>query len=167
MSRHSCRGRGSFDEGEFFRAIDRSGARVLLIGRRALIVIGIPVLTADYDLWVHADDARKLNDALAVFDMVPSREPDAARSVGRYVIENGERIDVLVARQVSTQDGVHVRFDDVFARSERVQTADGAFVHVPVVEDLILTKRFGARPKDAADIDLLRAFEAKKGRPRG
>lgn len=156
-----------FDEGEFFRAIERSGARVLLIGRRALIVIGIPVLTSDYDLWAHPEDAQKLNDALAKLEMVASREPEAARKLGRYVIENGERVDVLIARQVSTQDGVHVRFDDVFARAERVQTADGAFVRVPIVEDLILTKRFGARPKDAADIDLLRAFAAKKAASRG
>lgn len=157
-----------FDEGEFFRAIDRSGARVMLIGRRALIVIGIPVLTADYDLWVHPDDAQKLNDALATLDMVPSRTPDQARSVGRYVIENGERVDVLIASQVSTQDAVHVRFDEVFARAERVRTADGAYVPIPIIDDLILTKRFGARPKDVADIDLLRAFAAKtRGSGRG
>jgi hypothetical protein len=36
-----------FDETEFFRAIQDSGARALLIGRRALVALGIPVLTAD------------------------------------------------------------------------------------------------------------------------
>ncbi len=40
-----------FDEGEFFRAISASGSRALLIGRRALIALGIPLLTADYDFW--------------------------------------------------------------------------------------------------------------------
>jgi hypothetical protein len=45
-----------FEEADFFRALSRSGARVLLIGRRALIALGLPVLTADYDLWVHIDD---------------------------------------------------------------------------------------------------------------
>ena len=34
-----------FDEGEFFRAIAASGSRALLIGRRALVALGIPVLT--------------------------------------------------------------------------------------------------------------------------
>lgn len=49
--------RGSeFDEAEFFRAIAESGARALLIGRRALVALGIPVLTADYDFWLHIDD---------------------------------------------------------------------------------------------------------------
>lgn len=39
-----------FDEGEFFAALARSGARILLIGRRALIALGLPMVTADYDL---------------------------------------------------------------------------------------------------------------------
>jgi hypothetical protein len=36
-----------FDEGAFSRAVAGSGARALLVGRRALIALGIPVLTAD------------------------------------------------------------------------------------------------------------------------
>jgi hypothetical protein len=32
-----------FDEGEFFAALARSGARLLLIGRRALIALGLPM----------------------------------------------------------------------------------------------------------------------------
>jgi hypothetical protein len=47
--------RGSaFDELSFFSAIEASGARALLIGRRALVVLGLPVLTADYDFWLHS-----------------------------------------------------------------------------------------------------------------
>lgn len=152
-----------FDEGDFFRAIEKSGARVLLIGRRALIAIGIPVLTADYDLWIPADDAETLNRALDELGMVPNRTPAEARRVGRYVIENGEHVDVLIARQVSTQDGVAVLFDEVYARAEPVTVAGRATIRVPCVDDLILTKRFGARPRDLADIDLLRAFAARGG----
>jgi len=54
-----------FDEEELFAAIARSGVRVLLIGRRALVALGIPVLTADYDLWIDIDDIGALNAALA------------------------------------------------------------------------------------------------------
>ncbi len=35
-----------FDEVAFFKAIAESGARALLIGRRALVLLGLPVLTA-------------------------------------------------------------------------------------------------------------------------
>lgn len=33
-----------FDEGSFFRAVATGGARAILIGRRALIALGIPSL---------------------------------------------------------------------------------------------------------------------------
>ena len=42
----------AFDELDFFRRIEESAARALLIGRRALVVLGLPVLTADYDYWI-------------------------------------------------------------------------------------------------------------------
>lgn len=127
-----------------------------------MIALGIPVLTADYAFWLHVDDAESFNRALAPFDMIPSRTPEEARKAGRYVIENGEHVDVLVACQVSIQDGVPVRFDDVFDRSEEVELAAGARVRVPSLADLILTKQFGARPKDVADVDLLEALLAHR-----
>ncbi len=73
-----------FEEAEFFRAIAASGVRALLIGRRALVALGIPVLTADYDFWL------------------------------------------------------------------------------PTLDDLILTKRFGGRPKDLEDIRLLEALRKEE-----
>jgi hypothetical protein len=39
----------AFDELAFFRAVQKSRTRALLIGRRALVLLGLPVLTADYD----------------------------------------------------------------------------------------------------------------------
>jgi hypothetical protein len=89
-----------FDEAEFFRAIVASGARALLIGRRALVALGIPVLTADYDFWIHIDDIAAFNAAVEAQGLGPSRTPEEARGRGRYVLENDERVDVLVARSV-------------------------------------------------------------------
>ncbi len=121
-----------FDEAKFFRVIAASGARALLIGRRALVALGIPVLTADYDF--------------------------EARGRGRYVLENDERVDVLVARSVPTVDGVRVRFDDVWDRRRALEVAPAVALPVPTLDDLILTKRFGGRPKDLEDIRLLEAL---------
>lgn len=47
-----------------FRAIANSGVRALLIGRQALIALGTPVMTSDYDFWIAADDAERFNAAL-------------------------------------------------------------------------------------------------------
>jgi len=148
--------RGSaFDEAEFFRSIDRSGARALLIGRRALVILGLPVLTADYDFWIHIDDAASFNQAAAPFDLAPTHTPQEARARGRYALENDEHVDVLVAREVPTIDGQKLRFEELWDRRRTVQLAADVRVHVPCLDDLIATKQVAARPKDVEDVRLL------------
>jgi hypothetical protein len=150
-----------FDEEVFFSAIAKSGARALLIGRRALIALGLPVMTRDYDFWLPAEDAALFNAAVAKLDLFPTRTPEEARGIGRYVLENDERVDVLVAQAVSTVDGVRVEFGDVWERRRAIEVFPGVNAVIPSLEDLILTKRFGARPKDAEDIRLLEALRAR------
>jgi hypothetical protein len=152
-----------FDEARFFSAIERSGCRALLIGRRALVALGLPVITFDYDLWIHIDDQELLNRSLAALDLSPNLMPDAARARGRYVLENHERVDVLVAREVPTVDAVRVSFDALWSRRRSLEVAPGVSVAVPSLEDLILTKRFAARPKDLEDIRMLTALKGRIG----
>jgi hypothetical protein len=151
-----------FDEAGFFRAIAASGARALLIGRRALVALGLPLLTADYEFWIHVDDAAAFNAAAEPFGLVPTRTPDEARARGRYVLENDERVDVLVARSVPTVEGVTVSFEDVWGRRRVQPLGDGVQVALPSLDDLILTKRFGGRPRDLEDIRLIEALRAEE-----
>ncbi len=151
------------EEDELFGAIVASGARVLLIGRRAMVVLGLPVMTADYDLWVHIDDIEKLNAALARLDHHPNATPAEARARGRYVIENGEHIDVMVARAHTTADGDTVTFDEVWSRKVSVPIRGAVRVDIPKLEDLIRTKRWAMRAKDVADIQMLEAL--RRGEP--
>jgi hypothetical protein len=151
-----------FDETDFFRAIQDSRARALLIGRRALVALGIPVLTADYDFWIHIDDIARFNEAVEPMELVPTRAPEEARARGRYVLENDERVDVLVARSVPTTDGVHVAFDELWERRSLLALGPDIEVAVPTLDDLILTKRFDSRPKDLEDIRLLEALRSEE-----
>jgi hypothetical protein len=144
-----------FDEIAFFDAIARGGVRALLIGRRALVVLGFPVLTADYDFWIHVDDIERFNEAAAPFDLVASRTPEQARRHGRYALENDEHVDVLVARAVPTTQGDRVVFDDVWGRRRACPLTPSLSVALPSHADLIATKRFASRPKDLEDIRLL------------
>lgn len=144
-----------FDEAAFCRAIEASGAKALLIGRRALVVLGLPVLTADYDFWVAAGDIEAFNQALKPFALQPTRPPAEARRLGRYALENDERVDVLVASTVVARSGEHVAFADVWARRRPTPLGEGVTVALPCLDDLILTKRFALRPKDLEDIRLL------------
>jgi hypothetical protein len=156
-----------FDEVEFFRAVQKSGARSLLIGRRALVILGLPVLTADYDFWIHIDDSAAFNRAAEPFGLVPTRTPEEARRRGRYALENLEKVDVLVARVVPTVDGVDVSFEDLWTRRRALDLAPGVTVDLPALEDLILTKRFAARPKDLEDIRLLEVLRTTEENDRG
>jgi hypothetical protein len=159
---------GSFDEEAFFRSTAASGARALLIGRRALIALGLPLLTRDYDFWLHIDDIDIFNGALATQDLYPSAPAREARDQGRYVLENDEHVDVLVARAVPTNDGQRVVFDDVWGRRRSLQTYPGVTIFMPCIEDLILTKRFGSRPRDLDDIRMLEVLlEEERGQDRG
>ena len=73
----------AFNEVEFFEALHHSGCRALVIGRRALVLLGLPVLTADYDFWLAADDIGPSNAVADRFDLRPTRTPEEARRDGR------------------------------------------------------------------------------------
>lgn len=150
-----------FDEVDFFRRIGDSGARALLIGRRALVALGLPVLTADYDFWVHPEDIEPFNAAVLPCGLMASHTPDEARQRGRYVLENDEHVDVMVGRSAKTVDGHQLVLEDLWRRRISVPLAPGASLFIPCVDDLIATKRFGQRPKDLEDIRLLLALRQK------
>src|SRR5262245_43872797 len=136
-----------FDEVAFFRALRQDNVRALLIGRRALVLLGLPVLTADYDFWISIDEIDSFNAVAARFDLHPTRAPDEARRHGRYVLENDEHMDVLVARSVPTLDGQVVQFDDLW-RTRRAVLVAKVEVWLPSLDGLILTKQIRPRPKD-------------------
>jgi hypothetical protein len=154
---------GEFSDEEFFRALAGSGARVLLIGRRALILLGAPVMTSDYDVWLHFDDVEKLNAAFADLHHVPSRSPAEARGAGRYVLENGERIDVMIARAKAPSEGSALDFDAAWSRRRAVVPLEGIEIFLPSLDDLITTKKWGLRPRDVIDIQFLEALRDAGG----
>ena len=80
---------------------------------------------------------------------------------GRYGLENLEKIDVRVARSVSTVDGLNVSFEDVWSRRRDFELAPGTSVTLPALDDLIATKRFRALPKDLEDIRLLEVLRSE------
>lgn len=85
-----------------------------------------------------------------------------ARQRGRYALENDERVDVLVARSMTTVESMTVRVEDVWPRRQNVPYARGQSLELPSLDDLIATKLIAARPKDLIDIDFLRALRASR-----
>ena len=152
-----------FDELAFFRAIARSGVRALLIGRRALVLLGLPVLTADYDFWIDIEQIARFNEAAAPFGFRPTRSLEDARRAGRYVLENDERVDVLVARSVATVDGTSVSFDHLWNNRRSLLMAPDVAITLPDIAGLIRTKQINTRPKDLEDIRLLEVLRQEEG----
>ena len=152
----------AFDEVAFFRAVQRSGVRALLIGRRALVLLGLPVLTVDYDFWLAIDDIATFNIACEPFGLMPTRTAEEARRTERYALENDERVDVLIARSVPTVDGRIVEFQSLWERRRSIELGAGVEVNVPTIDDLILTKQVATRPKDLEDIRLLNALRSER-----
>jgi hypothetical protein len=150
-----------FEEIAFFRSVENSGVRAILIGRRALVVLGLPVLTADYDFWIHIDDIDSLNGVAEPFGLVPSHTAVEARQRGRYVLQNDETMDVVVARSVTIAGGGRVVFEELWQRRRSILLGDGVSVTIPSLEDLIATKRIRPRPKDLEDIRLLEALRSR------
>src|SRR5512143_3231098 len=120
--------RAHHDDADILSALATSGARLLLIGRRAVIAKGIPVVTADYDVWIHIDDIEILNGAMAKLEDVPNHSPEAARARGRYVLENSDHVDVLVTRSKSTPDGTVLDFDGAWSRREPVAISESVII---------------------------------------
>jgi hypothetical protein len=145
------------EEGELFRAVQRSHAHALLIGRQALIMLGLPVLTRDFDYWIRAEDVEAFNAALEPLGLHPNCTAEQARGRGRYVLENGERVDVMLVREARADDGTIVRFDALWADRRSVRSGS-IEITMPSIDGLILTKRLGGRPKDAEDIRMLRVL---------
>lgn len=153
------------DEADLFRAIAQSGAQALLIGRQALIMLGLPLMTRDFDYWIRHEDIERFNGALLPLGLHPTHSPEQARARGRYVLENGEHVDVMVVREAHTQDGAAVRFESLWEQRQ-VLDVGSVEVVIPSIEGLILTKQLGGRPKDAEDIRMLRVLQSKDGEPR-
>ena len=146
------------DELEFFRALAGNGVRLLVIGRKALIMLGLPVATHDYGLWIDPDDIERLNAAVTPLHHFPNLQPAEARARGRYVLENGEHIDVLLTRRRDTQKGETLTFEDAWNRRQRVELSSDVNVFIPCIDDLIRTKEWSMRAKDIGDIQLLEAL---------
>jgi hypothetical protein len=129
-------------------ALNRRGARYLVIGLGAAVLQGAPVSTQDLDLWLErpGDDAVRQAAAdaggfwIAAFGMHPP-------GIGG---EGLDRIDVVL-----TAHGLD-DFASEYARAKE-QMIDGIPVKVLPLERIIASKRSTNRPKDIAAIPALEA----------
>jgi hypothetical protein len=140
-------------ERRLLEAFHALGVRFLVVGLGAALLEGAPVTTQDLDLWLGQIDGDQLQEA-------------ARRAGGFYTPGFGlqppavggdglDRIDLVL-----TASGLE-SFDREYARAREYEV-DGVRVTVLPLDRVIASKLAANRPKDAAQMPMLRATLAAR-----
>jgi Nucleotidyl transferase of unknown function (DUF2204) len=147
---------------EVMLALDRVGLEALVVGTVAAVLNGAPVMTQDLDLLVR--DTPKNREKLARLAAelqiaAPVEVSELSRSV--TLIGGALPIDILFD---ALPGGL--TFEALRSRSSRVQIGDGAAT-VASLEDVIASKEAADRPKDLAQLPILRDTQRVRGALKG
>jgi hypothetical protein len=123
------------------RELNREKVRYLVIGRRAVILYGGPVLTGDIDLWIHPEDKRRALSlvldkfGLELSDSLGTKKPIVSGFSGM------RKFDFFFQRSIKTFENQVIDFEDCYKNS---------------IDDLIHLKKV-RKPniKDEQDIEYL------------
>lgn len=135
--------------------------RSLIIGRRAVILYGGPVLTADYDLWINPDDRQTALEIFQDMGCELSHPPDTKKPIVTG-FSGIKKFDLFFHRGIKNIKGITIEFDKCFENSELIEDpAEGIAFRVPSIDDLINMKQIREHNiKDEQDIEYL--LKAKK-----
>jgi hypothetical protein len=139
------------------KEFNRQKIRYLIIGRRAVILYGGPVLTADHDLWIHPDDKKKtLLLLLEKFGVELSHPPDTEKPIVAG-FSGMKKYDLFFQKSVRNIEGDTIEFEDCYKNSilKKDLKEDVSF-RIPSIDDLIRLKKI-RKPnvKDEQDIEYL------------
>lgn len=143
---------------DFLRELYRRKIPYLLVGRQALILLGAPLMTQDYDFFL-SPEAKHL-EALIVLAEEKSLEfsvKDPREKPIFSLLGDTLKLDFFRARSYPVPKGGRVIFEDLFRRKQTIRLRSFE-VYVPTIEDLIRTKMVRNSPKDREDIKYLQVL---------
>ncbi len=146
---------------ELVRLLNRHKIRYLIIGRRAVILYGGPVLTADHDIWVHPKDKKKILLLLSeTLDFELSDTPDTKKPIVTG-FSGTKKYDFFFQRSVKNIQNETIEFESCYNQSVLKEDArEKVSFRIPSIDDLIRLKKIRkANVKDQQDIEYL--LEAK------
>jgi hypothetical protein len=142
---------------DLIRSFNRQRIRYLIIGRRAVILYGGPVLTADHDLWIHPVDKKKaLSILLEKFGFELSHPPDTKKPIVTG-FSGMKKYDFFFQKSVRNLEKETIEFEECYKNSTiKEDSAEDVSFRIPSIEDLIRLKKI-RRPnvKDEQDIEYL------------
>jgi hypothetical protein len=142
---------------DVIREFNRLQIRYLIIGRRAVILYGGPVLTGDNDIWIHSADRKAALSLLKEkFSFELSHPIDTKRPIVTG-FSGMKKYDLFFHKGTSTIENEKVKFDECYKNAVLVEdpSRNIAF-RLPSVDDLIRLKKI--RPpnvRDEQDIEYL------------
>ena len=142
---------------DLLRELNRQNIRYLLIGRRAVILYGAPVLTADHDLWIHPDDKKRVLSFLVEelgFEL--SQPLDTKRPI-LSAFSGPRKYDLFFQRSVRNTESETIQFEECYRNSIlKEDPGENLQFRIPSVDDLIRLKKVRPpNPKDEQDIEYL------------
>jgi hypothetical protein len=142
---------------DVIREFNRLEIRYLIIGRRAVILYGGPVLTGDNDIWISGSDKKRTLFLLKEqFGFELSHPVDTRRPIVTG-FSGMKKYDLFFHKGTSTIENEKVEFDACYKNSVRVEDpARSVFFRVPSIDDLIRLKKIRSpNVRDEQDIEYL------------
>jgi hypothetical protein len=142
---------------DLLRELNRQKIRYLIIGRRAVILYGGPVLTADNDLWIHPTDKKKtLLLLLEKFGFELSYPPETKKPIVTG-FSGMKKYDLFFQKSVKNMENDTIEFEECYKNSIiKEDVGVRLSFRIPSVDDLIRLKKI-RKPnvKDEQDIEYL------------
>ncbi len=139
------------------RELNRRKIRYLIIGRRAVILYGGPVLTADTDLWIHPEDKKTVLSLLTdKLGLEISHPPDTKRPIVSG-FSGLKKFDLFFQRGIKNIEDEMIEFVACYKNSIlKKDPKENISFRIPSIDDLIRLKRI-RKPnvKDEQDIEYL------------
>lgn len=141
---------------DLVKALNKERIRYIIIGRRALILYGIPVMTADYDLWISPEDREKTLTLLEKMGIELSEHPTTKKLIV-FAYSSTKKFDLFFHRTITNLDGEKIIFDDCYQNAVTADSSNKApQILIPSIDDLIKMKKIrNGSAKDIQDIEYL------------
>ena len=146
---------------DIIKDFNEMGTRYLIIGRRAVVLYGAPVLTADYDFWIDPKDKAKVLDYFLRRGCSLSDAEDSVKPIIQ-AYAGPKKIDLFFHKGVHNLDGDLIEFKSCYKNATIKEDPElGILFRIPAIDDLIKTKKIRKKNvKDLQDLEyLLKAKE--------
>jgi len=150
---------------DVIREFNRHQVRHVIIGRRAVILYGGPVLTGDNDIWIHTADREKTLSLLNRLDFELSHPVETKRPIVT-AFSGMKKYDLFFHKGIKNLEDEPIEFEECYRNSTLIEDpSKDIFFRVPSIDDLIRLKKIREpNVRDEQDIEYL--LKAKKLRKR-